>query len=803
MTVIDVPALDLAPTVPSRIVYGTVLIPTEDRGPQGAWIEVAIPGEIKLPGEHTTITGRSARFPVHPDGSFEIRLPTIAAGIEPDDWALSIRLSWRKFEFPMRVPVGTDRIWIEDCIFPELVPGEDPAKYFLAGVQIRSVKTVGPDQPAKVRSDVTGGVLSMDWEIPRGAQGLPGATAIEGDEAVAAYISTTGTSATRDALMNTLTTTGTRPVGKGEIVLNARDMGALGDGVTDDSAALQAAVDAAEGGTLLIPAGTYNMTEPMTVKSGTTIYGEPGTELYVGSFAFQIQGEAGPEVAFGAHAGSGDRSVTTAVPHGLAVGDTVRIISQRDALSSDAGENWRLGYATPGAAVCYFSEFHQVMTVDSDTKVTFRTPILFPSYRADDAQEQHPGGRTTSIIQKIDTAKHITIRDLSVNTNYGTCFETRYAEDVLIESVRTYNRSRTGGAVVFFRDSLNCRAVNVRARYSTEELLPADGHQRRNTFKTTGTQNCGFDSCFVQNSSQCIDFTYDAGGTPSVFSYVTNCEVIGSQDNCATAHGGTYGAQFTNNRFIECRMNGILNRSRSAVITGNTVIGRHFDDPNSQLVSYGVALYEGWARDCTVTGNQVHGFKSGITIWDAQDPGEWFEWVGAVITGNVVTGCRHGIFLHRSANNLSMDETGILIADNIIRASDTYGTNGSGIWVGPHYIGVVIQSNIINGMNNAADGIMVRPDAHYTRIAENRIVNFTAAGIRALGPTDPQIPVARLMPANNYYANVGSGSSAHQVIGSGVELWSGANTKPGYVRVSRPTTLEDVIARLATLGMWA
>lgn len=200
MTVIDVPTLDLAPTVPSRIVYGTVLIPTEDRGPKGEWIEATIPGEIKLPGEHTTITGRSRRVHVNPDGSFQMRLPTIAAGIEPEDWALSMRLSWRRFAFPMRVPVGDEPIWIEDCLFPELVPGEDPSRYFLAGAQVRSVTMVGTDEPARAWADVIGGVLSLDYEFPRGAQGLPGVNAIENDEAVAGYISTPGESETKAAL---------------------------------------------------------------------------------------------------------------------------------------------------------------------------------------------------------------------------------------------------------------------------------------------------------------------------------------------------------------------------------------------------------------------------------------------------------------------------------------------------------------------------------------------------------------------------------------------------------------------------
>jgi hypothetical protein len=50
---------------------------------------------------------------------------------------------------------------------------------------------------------------------------------------------------------------------------NAKDYGALGDGSTDDTAALQAAIDAANGGTVVVPDGTYIVSR---VNPGTTDY---------------------------------------------------------------------------------------------------------------------------------------------------------------------------------------------------------------------------------------------------------------------------------------------------------------------------------------------------------------------------------------------------------------------------------------------------------------------------------------------------------------------------------------------------
>lgn len=57
---------------------------------------------------------------------------------------------------------------------------------------------------------------------------------------------------------------------------NALDYGATGDGTTDDTAALQAALDAvpATGGSVYLPSGTYIVTESIVVKSNTLLFGD-------------------------------------------------------------------------------------------------------------------------------------------------------------------------------------------------------------------------------------------------------------------------------------------------------------------------------------------------------------------------------------------------------------------------------------------------------------------------------------------------------------------------------------------------
>ena len=50
-------------------------------------------------------------------------------------------------------------------------------------------------------------------------------------------------------------------------VVSVKDFGAVGDGVTDDTSAIQAAIDSTQvtGGSLFFPQGTYNITEELRV----------------------------------------------------------------------------------------------------------------------------------------------------------------------------------------------------------------------------------------------------------------------------------------------------------------------------------------------------------------------------------------------------------------------------------------------------------------------------------------------------------------------------------------------------------
>jgi polygalacturonase len=58
--------------------------------------------------------------------------------------------------------------------------------------------------------------------------------------------------------------------------ISVKDFGATGDGTTDDTAAIQAAVTASAGKALYFPAGTYIVSDIITLMSNTVVYGDQG-----------------------------------------------------------------------------------------------------------------------------------------------------------------------------------------------------------------------------------------------------------------------------------------------------------------------------------------------------------------------------------------------------------------------------------------------------------------------------------------------------------------------------------------------
>lgn len=132
------------------------------------------------------------------------------------------------------------------------------AKSYVQGISVASV-TQGDTAAATLDPDG-----KFSFVLPQGAPGKDGANVLPTDTAVAQAVNTGGSS-TQGAL-------DARYPKRGELTVNVMDYGAKGDGATDDSAAIQNAINAAPGGHVFFPARTYIANQLVSDAADTTLY---------------------------------------------------------------------------------------------------------------------------------------------------------------------------------------------------------------------------------------------------------------------------------------------------------------------------------------------------------------------------------------------------------------------------------------------------------------------------------------------------------------------------------------------------
>jgi pectate lyase-like protein len=85
-----------------------------------------------------------------------------------------------------------------------------------------------------------------------------------------------GTDKVPAALLPVGTVSGTIAAGDDSRIAGVKSYGAVGNGTADDTTAIQAAINAlgSSGGTVRLPAGTYKITDAITLRSGLTLVGD-------------------------------------------------------------------------------------------------------------------------------------------------------------------------------------------------------------------------------------------------------------------------------------------------------------------------------------------------------------------------------------------------------------------------------------------------------------------------------------------------------------------------------------------------
>jgi len=178
---------------------------------------------------------------------------------------------------------------------------------------------------------------------------------------------------------NTPSTVDSTAVHQGDLVYNVRDYGAVGDGTTDDTAAIQAAIDAANtagGAVVFLPTGTYNISSApgLALKEGVVLVGA-GTHsttikqsYWPGSFKAFINAQGtytdADQTTLTADANTGDITLTVASTSGINVDDYFLLGSDVAFLNAVASASHD--------EVRYRGEIVRVLSVDSPTQLSIR-----------------------------------------------------------------------------------------------------------------------------------------------------------------------------------------------------------------------------------------------------------------------------------------------------------------------------------------------------------------------------------------------------------------------------------------------
>lgn len=514
---------------------------------------------------------------------------------------------------------------------------------------------------------------------------------------------------------------------------NVLEYGADPTGVKSSRSAIQKAIDDAEnagGGVVIIPAGTYlsdariNLRSNVTVRGeglGTVINGTGNTQVFYGA------GTLDTEYRMTSNYGQGQKSVTTTVANNINTGDIIVIKSQRNALSyADSGSDWTLGIGTTNIPNTFFGEFKRVR-LGGTTNVFFDSPLIYPSYRNDKTND--PNGSAYSTIAKVNAITGARIENLRIVTGTATPIAFTYAHKCYVDSVDI--RHTTEGSCVSISNSFQCEVRRVSVHYSSS-AEPTNIYSRNALKISGGCQQVGYRECHVENGSQSIDITFTNDGIVNTQCFIDGCTVVGATTNAMTSHAGNYLTSITNNKFINCRGEGVMLRGRKNLVVNN-IIQKPYSSLDTEAV--GLKFYQGWARDNQVTGNFISGFQIGLYINDtSQTDDSRFKYMGCNIVGNTFDNCRWGIFLYREETNKHSGYVGVNITGNKFVNPPSDGAKG--IEIDCYVHGVYIADNVFDmgGVTNAC--IYAQPNAGAVHVIGNVFNYTTAYGFWHAGVTD-------------------------------------------------------------------
>lgn len=519
-------------------------------------------------------------------------------------------------------------------------------------------------------------------------------------------------------------------------VVSVKDFGAVGDGVTDDTSAIQSAINSISAGTVCVPAGTYKTSASLELKSNMTLKCDDGTVFTPvhtsGDFA-DFTGTVGSEYNLSVEATTGDTTITVSGSPGFQVGDTVHIVSVRNALSrDDAGTFW-LGGGTASLLYAYFAEWNTIAQDLGGGQYRLATPLLFTGYKTSAVGETFTD-RTASTVKKVTPCVNASWIGGKVirNTSGARVFYMEWAQNCELSDI-IIERGAILGSSVDIRASWQCTATAI--AHSNDPTLTWDYntyHGLLNRFKLVGTQDCGFDFVSDSYAAQSVDFTY---GSTALFCNVRPFCRNSTFTRCfegLTSHPGSYQESWTRNKIVDCYDDGITVRGYMPIVSDNEIYSTLETTTGTvSTETYGIKLLYGGPRRAVVSGNTVRGFYGAFNV-SGSSTLDW-QWSNCLvdISNNSISHCFVGLstalsqtqgkeshrfisycnnlhsFMGLHVVSLSEYSAGVSVTNNKLLGSFRYdagGTYVAFVYSSNNCPGLTVTQNVWNRILNSGTG---------------------------------------------------------------------------------------------------
>ena len=476
--------------------------------------------------------------------------------------------------------------------------------------------------------------------------------------------------------------------------LNVKDYGAVGDGGTDDTAAIQRALDAGAGKQVLVPAGTYKV-GPLWERTSTTINLDSGARLLLapGSNANLITVTATGASVIGSGTLDGNRAAQTrgaAIGVGGANGVTIRGVrvvntAQCGIYATNASNLTVSGVTVAGTD--YVGILIEALTRDI-------AGLVIENSRVDRSSQG------ASIVESGIVVHHgPTSNLLGVRVSNNTIVMPRGPLDENAVAMEIYGG--TDGAVI--RDNVTTGgAIGITLAGTTGGLLTGN--------TVSGAKTYGIEVAHASNGSTVSSNTVQCAG------YTSEGVVLDDASAGNAVSGNT--------------ISGCVDRG----VTVNTGSDRTTISGNHVGQSGGYAVEVLRSRLVAVADNVLDGGGSALkgVVAEASP--------GMTATGNRISRfTTRGVLLYRSDQST--------VANNVVSQSKGYAV---------HVIsagGVTVTRNTLDGASAAPKGLVLDTSSDVT-ISENAFSDFTQHGV-LLCATSPTV-LDRIFIRRNTFANTGT-----------------------------------------------